>query len=147
MKDHRFSMAAGLLAVSLVLGGCYHAIIETGRQPSGTVVENKWAHSFLYGLVPPSPVDVSSRCQSGVARVETQHSFLNGLAAAITWGIYTPMTITVQCAAAGSPDAPAESSVHLSSGADGKQVSAAIEQAALLSARSGEAAYIVIDRD
>jgi len=147
MRDHRVGLSAALLSAALLVGGCYHAVVETGRQPSGTVVENKWAHSFLYGLVPPNPVDVSSRCQSGVARVETQHSFLNSLAAAITWGIYTPMTITVQCAGAGSPDAPAASSVRLSSEASGEQISAAIQQAALLSARSGEAAYIVIDRD
>jgi len=147
MKDHRFSLSAGLLGATLLLGGCYHAIVETGRQPSGTVVENQWAHSFLYGLVPPNPVDVSSRCPSGVAKVETQHSFLNGVAALITWGIYTPMTITVQCAAAGSPDAPAESTVRLSSRADAQAMSAALEQAAQLSVRSGEAAYIVVDRD
>jgi Bor protein len=147
MKDRRVSLSVGLLSASLLLGGCYHAIIETGRPASGTVVENQWAHSFLAGLVPPSLVDVSSKCPSGVAKVETQHSFLNSLAAAITFSIYTPMTITVQCASAGSPDAPAASSVSLPSQADGQQVSAAIQQAALISARSGEAAYIVIDRN
>jgi Bor protein len=147
MKDRRVSLSLGLLSATLVLGGCYHAIVETGRPASGTVVENQWAHSFLAGLVPPNPLDVSSRCPSGVARVETQHSFLNSLAAAITFSIYTPMTITVQCAAAGSPDAPASSSVRLPSDADGRQMSAAIEEAALMSARTGEAAWIMVDRN
>ncbi|MEJ2503824.1 MAG: Bor family protein [Gemmatimonadota bacterium] len=65
------------------------------------VVEEAWAHSFIAGLVPPSTVNVASECENGVARVETQHSFLNGLVAAITFSIYTPMQITVTCAAPG----------------------------------------------
>ena len=33
-------------------------------------------------------------------------SFLNGLVGALTWGIYTPMNINVQCAAGRSASAP-----------------------------------------
>jgi hypothetical protein len=33
-----------------------------------------------------------------VARVETQHSFLNMLATIVTFNLYTPMTLTVTCA-------------------------------------------------
>ncbi len=43
--------------------------------------------------------DRGARCPSGVARVVTEHSFVNGVAAFITGGIYTPMHITVTCAA------------------------------------------------
>ena len=39
---------------------------------------------------------------SGVARVVTEHSFLNGLVAAITGGIYTPVHMTVACASEGA---------------------------------------------
>jgi hypothetical protein len=37
-----------------------------------------------------------------VSKVETQHSFLNALVAFFTLQIYTPMDITVTCAAGGS---------------------------------------------
>jgi hypothetical protein len=100
---------AAVLVCVLVLGGCYHATVETGRAPSGQTIENAWAHSFIAGLVPPSTVNTASQCPEGVARVSTQLSFLNMLANVVTFGIYSPMTITVHCATAGSaamsPDA------------------------------------------
>jgi hypothetical protein len=88
-----------LLAVLLVCApGCYHAVIETAR-PAGTqTIDILWAHSFVYGIVPPNVVNSAAQCPSGVARVVTEHSFLNGLVAVITWGIYTPIHITVTCA-------------------------------------------------
>lgn len=86
--------------VSLFLvSGCYNAKVTTGAQPSAQTVENKWAHSFINGLVPPSVVNVAQECSSGVAMVETKLSFLNMVAAAVTFSIYSPMTVTVTCAA------------------------------------------------
>ena len=38
-------------------------------------------------------------CPNGVAKVETQQSFLNLLANFLTSGLYSPMSITVTCAA------------------------------------------------
>lgn len=87
-----------VLVLSASLSGCYRATVNTGL-PAGTArVERDWAHGFLWGLVPPTPMDVGASCPRGVARVETQHSFLNQLAAGLTWGIYTPLTITATCA-------------------------------------------------
>ncbi|CAN5647670.1 hypothetical protein BH23GEM9_BH23GEM9_32830 [soil metagenome] len=91
----------GVVILLAVLGsGCYRATVDTGLTPSGQSVERPWAHSFIAGLVPPSTVETASHCPNGVARVETQLSFLNMLANAVTLGLYSPMTITVQCAAA-----------------------------------------------
>jgi hypothetical protein len=90
------------LALALVSSmACWHAVINTGRAESSTVVEKAWASSFIEGLVPPDPLDVSNECKGGVAKVETQHSFLNGLVAFLTIGIYTPIDIKVTCAGAG----------------------------------------------
>lgn len=89
------------LACTLLLSSCYHAQITTGKQMSNEVIDNPWAHSFIFGLVPPKEVSVASQCSNGVAKVETQISFLNGLVSAITFNIYTPMHITVTCAAGG----------------------------------------------
>ncbi len=87
-----------VLAVLAVTTGCYHAIIETGRAPSPQTIEKPWAHSFIYGLVPPTPVETQQVCRNGVSKVETQMSFVNALASAVTSGIYTPLTIKVTCA-------------------------------------------------
>ena len=84
---------------AILLSGCYHAIIETGKPASAVTIEKPWANSFIYGLVPPPVVETAAKCPAGVSRVETQHSFLNSLVGGITWGIYTPMTIKVTCAA------------------------------------------------
>ena len=88
------------LTATLVVTGCYHAVVETGRPANGQEVRRSWAHSFIGGLVPPSAVNVAQECPNGLARVETQQSFLNLLASAVTFGIYTPMDIRVMCAGA-----------------------------------------------
>lgn len=88
-----------ILALVLILSSCYHTKIITDAEPSGEVIDKPWASSFIFGLVPPKEVRTASECGNGVAQVDTQISFLNGLVSAITFNIYTPMHITVTCAA------------------------------------------------
>jgi Bor protein len=90
-----------LTLVSGLCAACYHATIVTGRPESQTVIEKEWATSFIDGLVPPDIMDVSKDCPDGVAKVETEHSFLNVLVGAITFGIFTPMDLKVTCAGSG----------------------------------------------
>jgi len=118
----------GLVAAT---AGCYHATVETGLTPGSTTVETPWAHSFLYGLVPPATVDAASDCSSGVSRVETQLSFLNMVANAITFGIYSPMHITVTCAAGSMEEAAAadDAVVIDAAGSDAQALEAALNQA------------------
>ena len=82
-----------LFASTLMVAGCYHASVTTGRTPSAQVIDQPWALSFVYGLVPPSTVDAASQCSDGVAMVETELSFLNQVVSALTFGIVTPMHI------------------------------------------------------
>jgi hypothetical protein len=131
----RIRTVALVVAVTLA-AACYHVTVDTGRQPSGQTIEKPWANSFVYGLVPPQTVETASQCPNGVARVESQISFLNGLVAALTLSIYTPMTITVQCAAGGAPDALAQPT------ATPEAAGQAILDAARLSARTGEAVLV-----
>ena len=91
---------AGLLVTVLSVVACYHATIETGATPSTQVIDQSFASGWIYGLIPPSTVSTAAKCPSGVAKVETQLSFVNQLVSAITFGIYTPMSIKVTCAAA-----------------------------------------------
>jgi hypothetical protein len=132
----RIRRAAAVVA-AFALTGCYHAVIQTGRPESSDVISIKWANSFVYGLVPPPVVETASRCTNGVAKVETQHSFLNGLVAAITWGIYTPMQIDVTCAARGTASAADVIKVE-----QGRTVEQALSQAVMTSAEKNAPVYV-----
>ena len=87
-----------LVAMLLTLSACYHATVQTGLAPSTQTIEEKWASGWIYGLVPPETVETMQGCPTGVARVETRQSFVNGLVGVLTFGIYTPMEIIVTCA-------------------------------------------------
>jgi hypothetical protein len=90
---------SALLVAVILLTGCYHAQVDTGLKPSTVTVEKRWAHGWIYGLVPPSTVDSQAKCgKKGVAKVDTQLSFANMLVGNLTGGIYTPMSVVVTCA-------------------------------------------------
>jgi hypothetical protein len=130
----------GGICLLFVVAGCYHATINTGRQPSGQTIHQPWAHSFIAGLIPPKVVETASTCPNGVARVETQHSILNMLAQFITFSIYSPITITVQCAG-GAPDAPAEDIVR----APATDATQAMVEAVNRSLQAGRAIFIDLE--
>ena len=94
----RRKLLALLVLCAIATTGCYVATIETGLPASNVKIEKKWAKSFVYGLVPPETITTMTKCPHGVAKVVTQHSFLNGLVAVLTFSIFTPMTIEVTCA-------------------------------------------------
>ena len=94
---HRLSLV--MLALALPLGACYRVTVNTGAPAATQKVEVPWANSFVYGLVPPPPINTASKCPNGVSQVVTQHSFLNGLVSALTWSLYTPVDVRVTCAA------------------------------------------------
>lgn len=87
---------------ALGTSGCYHATVQAPIDP-GQKIERRWAHSFLWGLVPPAPVETGTSCPNGIARVETQISMLNQLVAVMTGYIYTPMSVQVWCARRPTP--------------------------------------------
>ena len=95
-----------IAALLLLSAGCYHASIESGMKPGNERVEKEWAASWVFGLVPPEPIEAQSKCTTGVSKVETEHSFLNALVAFFTIQIYTPMHLTVTCAAGPTADVP-----------------------------------------
>jgi hypothetical protein len=98
------AVATLILMGSISLTGCYHATIHTGLEPSNRTVGNKWASGWIYGLVPPKALDAGEECGSGVARVDTQQSFTNGLVGFLTLGIYTPMEVVATCATSGGDE-------------------------------------------
>jgi len=103
-----------IAALLLLSAGCYHASIESGMKPGNNKIEEEWASGWAWGLVGPQPIEAQSKCTSGLSKVETEHSFLNGLVGAVTLGIYTPMHLTVTCA--GGANANASPSVAPAAG-------------------------------
>jgi imidazoleglycerol phosphate dehydratase HisB len=144
---HSHARRGVALALTVVASAaCYHATIETGAKPSETVIDKDWAAGWVYALVPPSTVETASKCPNGVARVETQISFLNGLVALLTFEIYTPMSIKVTCAAANSADAShVVPDVSVASSAGAEAVNAAFGTAAHRSAEAHVPVFVRIE--
>jgi hypothetical protein len=87
------------LALAVFFGtGCFHQIVQTGNPASGTIIDKPFVNGWLWGLVPNNEVDVRRECPSGVAVIETETSFVNGLVSAVTLGIYTPQHVHITCA-------------------------------------------------
>ena len=133
---------ARLLALCVALStvcGCFVAKIETGLPVSSDVITQKWASCWIYGLVPPKTVKTAAKCSNGVSIVETQQSFLNRVAAILTWGIYTPMQITVTCASKPAAELmrPAVN-LEVSESATTEEFQSVFAQAAEAAVRTGE---------
>ena len=127
----------------LVLPACYRATVNTGRPMSSTVVNKPFQPSFVYGLVPPPTLNVASECPNGVAQVETVHSFVEGLVASLTFGLFTPMTIKVTCAGTGSGmGALPEGTIKVGANATDADRDAALQQAVALSYASGAPTFV-----
>jgi Bor protein len=138
----RFLGACALAAV-LAVGGCYHATIETDAVPSSVTIDKGWASGWIFGLVPPSTVSTAAQCPGGVAKVETELSFLNQLVSAVTLGIYTPMHIKVTCAeGAKSQGFEIVPDFQVQPGATDAEVQETMQLAATEAARAGRVVYV-----
>ena len=89
-------MMTVLLASSMLLTSCYSYTSVVGEGAQGNSKTTKWNHYVLGGL---APVDVSdSKKMANGAKnytVHTRQSFVNGLVASLTFGLYTSSTTTV----------------------------------------------------
>lgn len=128
-----------VLTVCAMSSGCYHATVTTGLTPGTQTIDQPWAKGWVMGLVPPETVDAASQCASGVAKVETQLSFLNQIVSGLTFGIFTPMHITVTCAAS---SADANSSISIPDGTHQDEVINILTDAADASAETGSSMYV-----
>ena len=89
-------MLVGVLLCSTLFTSCYTYTSVVGQGAKGATEVKKWNHYVLFGLAPVGVSD--SHAMAGGASdysVTTKHSFVNGLIAGITFGIYTPTTTTV----------------------------------------------------
>lgn len=94
----RAALAVVGLSAAVLAAGCFeHTIQVGGGAPRGPVIYDHWEHFWLSGLVGHTRVDVERMCPSGQATIELRQTFLNGLVAGLTSGIYTPVTLKVRC--------------------------------------------------
>jgi hypothetical protein len=136
------TLAAGVALTSTT--ACFHAVVETGRPAGTTVVRKPWVNTFVFGLVGAQPIDVTAQCPGGVARVETQQTFLNGLIGGLTLGIYTPQSATITCAAGrtGALEGRGDAVLAVGDGATSDERAAALRWAAEESARTGRPVFV-----
>lgn len=85
-----------LFASAILLSSCYSYTSVVGSGAQGNNQTTKWNHYVIYGLAPVGVSD-SKEMADGAENytIHTRHSFVNGLIAAITFGIYTPTTTTI----------------------------------------------------
>ncbi len=133
-----------LIALVLMMTGCYHAQITTGLEASNEVYKKAWATSFIAGLIPPDMIDATEHCSNGVAKVETRHSFLNLVAQAVTFSIFSPMEITVTCATSSAGISVGEKSLDLAANSSDEIKQNTYSQAVEISAKTHQPVYINI---
>jgi len=130
MMRTRWILALLLLASN----ACYHQVVQTGHTPSSAVVDLPWVKTWLWGLVEAEPIDARPTCATGVAVIETETSFMNGLVGVLTFGIFTPQHVRITCATgtASLPSGASEMRIPINASTEERTaiVSRAVEQAA-----------------
>lgn len=86
-----------LLSASILLSSCYSYTSVVGKGAQGAQSVTRWNHYVIGGLAPVGVSD-SKEMAGGVEdyTVHTRQTFINGVVAGVTLGIYTPTTTTVR---------------------------------------------------
>lgn len=86
------------LSAMFLAGGCYsQTYISKTATPSTAKTERKM-NFYFWGLSGTGEINVPEVCGGRPAsRINTQHTFVNGLLGVITLGIYVPRTAFITC--------------------------------------------------
>lgn len=90
---------AGGLGALLLVSGCATQRVYSQSELGGTLPSyEKSQPFFVYGIGQTQETNAREICgKSGIDRVETTQTFLDGFLGVITLGIYTPRTVQVYC--------------------------------------------------
>ncbi|MFD2551012.1 Bor family protein [Bizionia sediminis] len=89
-------MMAVLFTATILLSSCYSYTSVVGEGAQGNNETTSWNHYLIFGLAPAGVSDSKDMAKGAENyTVFTRQTFVNGLVAAITFGIYTPSTTTV----------------------------------------------------
>ena len=136
-----------MLVMSISFISCYNASVITDKTPSDVIIEEPWALSFVFGLIPPATIDASEKFKNGIAKVETELSFLNQLVSGLTGGLVTPMHITVTCAVAdlGNLNTTQINLFTVNKGSELNEIQETFKQAADQAVLSRKEAYVIFE--
>ena len=80
----------------------FAALLAAAGLAAGAALEPVLSRPYYFpvfsAFIVPAVLAGKATCTRGVAQVETERSFVNGLVGAITWSIYTPLHAKVTCA-------------------------------------------------
>ncbi|UXZ05690.1 Bor family protein [Moraxella nasicaprae] len=86
-------------AIAVLSTGCatQNYVLSEGGQAAPT--QSEWQHFFVGGIGQEKIQNAAQVCGGAnkVAKVQTQTTFLNGLANAVGQGIYTPRQSNIYC--------------------------------------------------
>ncbi|EAM2866695.1 lipoprotein bor [Salmonella enterica] len=90
---------ASTFALVLLLSGCAQQTFKMHSAPVSSPQKVITHHFFISGLGQQKTIDAAAICGTPdkVVRTETQQTFVNGLLAFVTLGIYTPLEARVYC--------------------------------------------------
>jgi len=89
-------MLAAAVLMSTMLTSCYTYTMTVGNGAQSNTQVKKMNHYLIYGLAPISvsnPAEMAGGAKDYTVTIE--HTFVDGLINAITFGIYTPTTTVV----------------------------------------------------
>ena len=96
MLQIKLKVSIAMIAACFMFSSCYTYTSVVGKGAHGTATISHKNHYLIDGLVPLKTSD--SKEMAGDAKdysITTEHTFIDGLLSAITFGIYTPTTTTV----------------------------------------------------
>jgi hypothetical protein len=92
------TMIMGAL-VAMALSACSsHAIKYSTGKPAGGPVHQETEAFFLWGLAGGNDIDLEQLCPTGVASIESRKGAGDAIMTWLTGGLYSPMSVEVQCA-------------------------------------------------
>jgi uncharacterized lipoprotein YajG len=88
-----------VLVSSSFLFGCASQTFTINGESGDVPTTQKSQHFFINGLAQEKITNAAEVCGGvdNIVKVEAQHTFMNGLLGAITYGIYTPRSAKVYC--------------------------------------------------
>jgi hypothetical protein len=90
-----------IAVLAFALSACAtHQIHYTNPTAQAGATQNADQAFYLWGLVGGNSIDLTHMCPQGVAKIDSKSSFGDQLLTWFTAGLYSPMSVAVQCAAA-----------------------------------------------
>ena len=96
MIKKSLKMMAIAITTATMLTSCYSYTTVVGEGAQGNKETKAWNHYVIFGLAPvgvSNPAEIANGAKDYT--VTTKQTFVNGLIAAITFGIYTPTMTTI----------------------------------------------------